>query len=292
MKLNLLPSNVSKGASGKTAVVISTLLFLGSVAFSIGMSVTSSKALAHNKAQVEEMRTRADAVVKTSEQAVDIIKQSDQIIRNTSLANAMIKHNAVYPDFYNRFLKYIPPFFRIISIQATPIDGSSCTVQMQGVLNTYEQYADLMLALMRHPKATSIARSGIQTNDLIVPALNQTDQIGTPIKSGESQVPSDPMARLDYYMARGKSSGYNGVGSFGTGDGPRTAAQGYSLISVSMVIQEGLQTPDPRQTINASGSSAAASTASSTTGPSSFPGMPPMPGGGGGKGSGGAGATD
>src|SRR2546430_13626538 len=51
-------------------------------------------------------------------------------------------------------------FFRINSITATPNDANTVTVTMNGVIHTAQEYADLMLALLRIPGAQAVSRSG------------------------------------------------------------------------------------------------------------------------------------
>jgi hypothetical protein len=288
MKLNLLPTYVSKGKATKTAAVISVLLVFASVACSVMMSVAVNQRLQVDKQVMEDMRLKADNTVKTYDHAKELVDDPKvaQLIRNTGLANAMISHNDVYPNFYNRFLRYIPSFFRLTSIQATPNDKDSSTVTMTGVLKTYQQYADLMLALLRYPNAVSVGRQGFQSRDKVVQPLSASNPTGTALRPGEAPVPQDPLQQLQYFQGQNFAPrGYTGVGNFGAeGIGTRSAMTDYSLITVTMTVKDNLQVPDIAGTLSQSGGGAASAQTVSAPGGPPFGGpggMPGMPGGGG-----------
>jgi hypothetical protein len=169
----------------------------------------------------------------------------------------MIAHNTVYPNLYENLIRNNPPFFRWTSITATPINNEQATVTVTGTLTTYQQYADLMLALMRNPIVLSVSRQGYTSTDQFVPAIVPTDQSGKPRRPGETPIPDDPLERLAYFQAQGGSqqAGFTGEGNFGTGtESVRLAKPGDSLVTVSMVVKANLLVPNPRQTLQASGS--------------------------------------
>jgi hypothetical protein len=155
-------------------------------------------------------------------------------------------------------------------MSVVPLTGSDVQLTLTGYLKTPEQYKDLMLALLRIPKAANVSRSGFQTSGQYVPALTPDDQTGRPIKAGEQPVPDDPIRRLEYYQAQGSISGYTGVGGFG--QGPETTARGampdYSTVTVTVTfpfeypsknpVYKGLQAPDPSATLRSAGGAPAA----------------------------------
>ncbi|HEY0868710.1 MAG TPA: hypothetical protein VGE01_15100, partial [Fimbriimonas sp.] len=207
MKLNLLPTYVTKGKATRTAVIVSIIVFLASVAAAIGMSWAASELLAQNKNAEAKMREKAQATVDTYAYAASITQDPTvtQVLRNTALAQAMIAHNAKYPNFYNKFTRYIPPFFRLTSIQAVPNDAETATVTMNGALRSYQQYADLMLLLMRYPGAVSVGRSGFQSTDPVVPPVSPSNPTGRPMKPGETPLPQDPLERLQFLQSQNYS---------------------------------------------------------------------------------------
>jgi hypothetical protein len=262
MKLNLLPTYVTKGKATRNAAIFSVLLFLGSVGASVAMSWAANDLLQKNKAAEESMRPKAQATVDTYAYAQTIVGSEEviRVVRNTALAQEMIRHNSKYPNFYNKFIRYIPPFFRLTSIAATPIDDKTSTVTMTGALKSYQQYADLMLILMRYPGAISVGRSGYVSTDPTVPPLSANNQSGTPLKPGETPLPSDPLERLEYLRSQNFSDpGFTGQGNFGTeGTDTRGAAPGYSIVTITVTVNENLQVPNINQTLSASGGGAAA----------------------------------
>jgi hypothetical protein len=269
MKLNLLPTYVGKERANKTAVILSILMVLASVLASLGMIFYSQQALAKNRAAVEAMRPRAQATVDTAAQADTIVQQAQGIMTNTQLAERMIAHNAKYPRFYTEFFRFIPPFYRLTSISAVGIDDKTSTVTMTGTLQTYQQYSDLVIAMLRNPKVSSVARAGFVSNDMFVPNISSGSQLGEPIRPGEQPIPDDSMQRLAFFEARGSVPPAQGVGGFGQDPNvPRTAMPNSSLVTVVVTVAEDLRTPNPRQTLGGGGGGAAA--------PGGFGGGPPV----------------
>jgi hypothetical protein len=283
MKLNLLPATVSKGAQAKSAWVITIVLAFLSIGGSIAMVMASSKRLADAKAAEEAAKPGAAAAVAMAAKG-DTLMQDPKVgglIRNVALAQAMIEHNAKYPTLYNSMLPYIPPFYRLTQLSATPISDQQAAVTMVGTLGTYQQYADLMLALMRNPNAVSVSRSGFVLDAPIVPNLVEIDQQGKPRKQGEAPIPDDPLERLTFFEAQGsQTQGFTGAGNFGTGtDTTRQAMPGQSLVQVQIVVNAAIQVPNPRATLTASGGGGAPA-AGRPGGPMGGPPMggPPMGG--------------
>jgi hypothetical protein len=297
MKLNLVPTYVSKERQGRTAFVGAFLFIVLGVVASVLMTMSSKSQLAAAIQENEDAKPKAQAAVDTSSQADTIIASATQIIKDTNLATAMVAHNDVYPDFYTKvILPYIPPFFRINSLSATPIDAATANVTMVGTLKTYQQYTDLVLALMRNPAAISVGRNGFSGEQFMVPGITPEDQIGKYRKTTDPTIPDDPLQKLAYYEAQATPpTGYLGVGNFGSGsDAERGATPDESLITIQLTVKGALQTPDPRATLRTSVATAAAAPAATlTTGfgaptgvGATSPGGPP-PGKGPGAGAGG-----
>ncbi|MFQ3586142.1 MAG: hypothetical protein SNJ74_08700 [Fimbriimonadaceae bacterium] len=255
MKLNLLPTYVGKEKATRVAWVLMALISIASIAVAVLLNVYSAGELAKARERNEELRPRAQAVVDEAAKADALLNGPDaqQLVKNILLADAMKAHNTVYADLYDEVRRYVPSFFRVISMSAQPIGEQNATVTMSGTVKTHQEYADLMLALLRFPGAISVSRSGYQITSPFVPALTEFDQTGRPIRPGEAQIPDDPMQRLEYFLARGSVTGFTGVGGFGTAPGPRGAMPDASVVTVAMTIPRDLRTPDPTATLSATG---------------------------------------
>lgn len=273
MKLNLLPTYVSKGAQAKTARVVMVLLALASILACLGMIYFSGKAVTEAKARAEELKPLADEAVAISKEADLIVASSAGIMRNLDLAASMDEHNSKFTTFYRQIIPYIPSFYRVTSMSVTPIDDKSCTLNLDGVLQSYQQYADMMLAMLRIPGAMTVTRGGYVLNDRMVPNLIETDQRAEPIRPSEGRLPLDPMERLDALIARASqgTTGFTGVGNFGTpGNLTRGPMPEWSQVAVSVLLQMDaktppeeainydLRTPDPRATLSSAGGAASA----------------------------------
>src|SRR5687768_8440519 len=175
MKLNLLPTYVSKGNQAKTATVVSVLLALLGVLGAVGLIFISRQSVKEAREDAESKLERAARAVAVSKRADQVVNDAQMIIRNINLADAMLKHNDSYPDLYRDLRPYIPGFFRVTSIQATPNDGATATVTLQGTVKSFQQYADLMIALYRIPGATTVSRAGYTSVDPYIPTITEQD---------------------------------------------------------------------------------------------------------------------
>jgi hypothetical protein len=159
---------------------------------------------------------------------------------------------------YNDLLPYIPSFYRINSLSATSA-GDSANVTIVGTLDTFQQYADLMLAFSRYPGLISISRSGFNSQDEFVPNIDQVDTQGKPRKQSDGPIPDDKLERLAYFQTTVQQEGYTGASNYGTGtDSTRGAMPTASLVTVQLTIKKNLQVPEPRQTLTAGAGGAAA----------------------------------
>lgn len=290
MKLNLLPTNVSRATSAKPAIVASVLIGAASIAGAVLMVLSS-------RAELDAARTSAEALqpeyqaTQTLQQNVTAANASLSLINgNVQLAQSMIAHNDKYPNLYNALRPYIPSFFRVTEMRATPAGAQGTTVQITGVIGSYQQYADLMLALLRIPAPygppVAVTRSGFTLNDMIVPALSEQDQTGRPRRPAEEPVPDDPLERLEFLINRASSAptGYLSQGGFGSQSRtePRLAREGESVITVTIVLPYNLQAPDPSASLaqyargNAAGA-APAPGAAAAPGLAGGAGVPPAP---------------
>jgi len=263
MKLNLLPTTVSKGKQAKSGIVLSVLIALAGAGIAIFVSTSSGQAVQAAKADYDQSVGPAQAAYEKSIEADAILNapSSVALIRDARLAEEMIKHNDVYPALYDSVKPYIPSFYRVNSMFATPTGAGSATITLVGTLKTYEQYADLMLAFSRYPGLVSIGRAGFQKDDDFVPNLTPDDQIGTPHKQSEGPVPEDKFARLTYFESQVQPQGYTGVGNFGSGtDSTRGAMPEYSLVTVTLTVSKDLQVALPRTTLSSGGGGGGAAT--------------------------------
>jgi len=253
MKLNLLPTKVKQEGALTGAWITFGVLTLIGVVVAVLMIVKSNGDLSDASGHLADQMQRANTADTTSKQA-DAIMQSQNVgllTRNISLANSMQAHCSVYPQLYNSVRGYIPSFFRLTSLGAAPIDDTTSTITMTGVINNYQQYADVMLALWRIPGTISVSRSEYQLNNSYVPALTPEDQTGRRIKPGESNLPDDPLARLAAMQAAAKPDSFQNIGNFG-GDPTltRQAMPNATVVTIQVTLKKDLQTPDPRATLS------------------------------------------
>jgi len=284
MKLNLLPQTVSTANKSRNAWIGSILIAIVGIAAGVGLTVISSQKLADAKAREAELRPQAASVVALAAQADEVIAKGSDIIRNSTLANDMIRNNVKYPDLYDKVLTRIPTFFRVTTLSAQATGDQTAVVTIDGVLDTYQQYSDLALSLLRIPGVTSVQRSGIVDRNLVIPGINEVDQYGRPRTSNASEaIPDNEIDRLAYYERQGAIREVNGIGGFGdTTTALRAAGPNSSLVRMVINISANLQVPDVRGTLQGSAGGAAPAAPGV---PAGIPGRGATtgPGGGGGR---------
>jgi hypothetical protein len=254
MKLNLLPTYVSKEKVTRTALIFGILIFLACVGGAVLLYSKAGSDLAESQSGLADLQARAQKAKDTADEADKVIATSTTLLRNTNLAQTMLNHDSAYPDLYDKIRGYIPSFYRVNSMSAVATGPGTSTVTLVGVLDTYQQYADLMLALLRIPGVTAVSRAGFTNNNMYVPAPTPDDQIGKPHKPGEGPIPDDPLKRLEYFQGQGRLTGYANAGGFGSGTpGIRGPMPNASQVTVSIAIISDLQTPDPKGTLAQSG---------------------------------------
>ncbi len=278
MKLNLLPQTEKKSRRGKTAVLVGVMIVLAALGGAGALTFIPTAQLKAAKEGVPELETRvarADAVAKSADV---VIAQAADVIRNASLAQAMIDHNDAYPKLYDDIKRYIPPYYRIQSMTASPLGEGQSQLTLTGTLTGYQRYADLMLALMRFPDARSISRQGYILDDPVVPPLTVEDQIGKMRKAGEGPIPDDQLERLAYFQAKAAAEpqGYLGQGGYGSGTtdtrGPLPNA---SVVTIVMTVARDLRVPLAAETLRAAGGAGAGTGAQASFGGPGAPGGPP-----------------
>lgn len=252
MKLNLLPKTISQAKAARAAIVFSIILFALLTGGGVMAMIWSQDQLQKAKDVVADLKPKADQVVANARIAETKMTENASLFRNVALANAMLDHNRKYPELYTSLLPYIPAYYRLQSMNAAPAGPGQSQVTLVGVLKSFQQYADLTLVLRRIPDVMSVSRAGFQPLETYVPGLSADDQIAMPIRPGEGRVPLDPIDRLNYYIAQAQEpGGFVGTGGFGTEDmtTPRGAMPEWSVVTMTLVINRDLQTPDPGATL-------------------------------------------
>ncbi|MCW5944019.1 MAG: hypothetical protein KIS66_17450 [Fimbriimonadaceae bacterium] len=254
MKLNLLPKTISEAKAGRAAIVFSILLFIILLGAGGALYAYSDQQLKQARDRVAALKPDYDRVVANARVAETKMADASQLYRNASLAEAMLAHNTKYPDLYDELFQYIPSYYRLISMSAAPIGSGQCQVTLVGTLQTFQQYADITLALRRFPDVVSVQRSGYQIIERYVPNLQIGDQVAYPIRPGEAPIPTDPIDRMNYLIANAQgSSGFQGIGGFGSEDSftPRGAMLDWSVVTMTLIVSRDLQVPDPNATLGA-----------------------------------------
>ncbi|MCH7904688.1 MAG: hypothetical protein IH944_09015 [Armatimonadetes bacterium] len=269
MKLNLVPSHVKEAQGALVFMLIGGVIAAVAVAISFMLIANGRAALDKANARVDAVVDDVGRVMGKAEKADEIILLATGIDRNIKLAHAMSEHSAKYPALFKDVMDHIPSFYRISSLSATPTSAASCTVTMSGVLQTHQQYADLVAALYKMEGVTSVARGGFVSTAKIVPTLTELDQIGTAVGPGQPNLSSDWEARMDeqIQLAASEPQGFLNVGGFGApGPGMKGAMPGWSTVTITMSISRPMQTPDPRATVNQHGSGGGAGAAGALPG--------------------------
>lgn len=251
MKLNLLPTTVNREGRAKGAWFFSILLALAGAASMFFMKSTSERFIAEQNARIEKAAPTVTENKRIEAMTDKLINDNRGIIMNAKLADAMQKHSDVYPDLLTEIKQYIPSFFRITQMAATP-NGDAAQVNISGVIHTQQQYADLMLALLRIKDVVSVGRTGFNFANALVPPLTQGDQTGRLQQPGDPTWPDDPMARMEAQIAQARSTGFLGQEGWGTTAEPmqRGPMPDWSAINVAVVIRRNIQSPNPIGAIN------------------------------------------
>jgi len=252
MKLNLLPSYVSKGSAAKTWFVASLLFVIASILAAVGLIVMSTKARDEAEAAAKELEPQAQQVVALAKSAEGIGASAAPVTRNVQLAKAMMDHPFKYTSFYRSVTPYIPSFFRVNAMSVTPAGETGCTLTLSGTIQSYQQYADLMLALLRIPGAQRVGRAGYVLDRATIPGVTQEFPNPVPSKDSQGPLPLDPSERIQELIARAAAvpTGFTGAGNYaGPVDQARQAIPNWQNITVSVDLNTpGLAAPNPGAT--------------------------------------------
>ncbi|MCE9559384.1 MAG: hypothetical protein K8R88_10570 [Armatimonadetes bacterium] len=318
MKLNLLPNYVSKGASAKVwlgASVLFTALAIGGAVF---MTVSSKAARDEAEVAAKDLEGKAAQVVVIAKQADTLGAASAPLTRNLSLAQSIEEYPYKVTGFYRTVQNYIPGFFRINQMSLTPVSETSCTLTLAGTINSYQQYADLMLALLRIPGAKTVTRAGYVLDRANLNGITETDTRPEKSRSSETPLPKDPVERIAALVSRAsaETTGFTGAGNYAsTPEVARQAIPNWQNITVTVELDNpvaaapvlnptpgavvvppvsyNFMVPIPQDTLRAGGGAAAPGVAAPGAGgpPAGLGiqgapggGAPPQPGGRGGRG--------
>lgn len=259
MKLNLLPTHTAKGPGSSVGpIILSTVLAISGLAGAFLMTQRSQSMIDGQKARIEAAKSDYELAVKVAQSADDVRAQAAGVVLNINLAEAMDKHNKVYTDLYDEVRTYIPSFFRVTSMSAAPTSAEACTVTLTGPIKSYQEYADLMLAMMRVPGAVGVGRAGFSDYFSKVPNLITEDQQGRSLKEWQqARRTDDPMQRMEADIAEASNPDFIGQGGFGNMDPSvtlRNNMPGTSMITVNLILNRDITTPDPRGTLASSAS--------------------------------------
>ena len=217
MKLNLLPKTAARSAQSRTALMVMSLLVVATLAGTMLYASQVSKTLAGYKEEVQAKEVLAKQVVDTAASADTILANSKIVLTNSELVSQIDNSNGKYPRLYNTLKGYIPAFMRVRSISAASGGPDQSVVTIQGYLKTFQQYSDVMIALLRFPGCSAVGRSGFG-----------------PVASGDA-----------------------GPFGYDPANPQRGPIPGWSSVTLTMSITSGpfanLQAPDPRATLQGAG---------------------------------------
>lgn len=218
MKLNLVPKTVAKGVAARNALIVAIVLVVLNLFLALFSHLSHTARLQEWKTTYEQKSVEAQKVVDTANKADEVIRDATIILTNTALVNEIRRANVAYPNLYDEIRGYIPSFFRVRRMEATSSGPGTATVTITGYLKTFEQYSDIMIALLRYPKAIGVGRAGFN-----------------PVPSGQE----GPF-------------GYSPDVPF------RGAAPGWSEVQIFVSVRANLQAPNPLPTLQAASSASVA----------------------------------
>lgn len=247
MKLNLLPTTVNREGRAKSAWFFSLILVVAGVAAMLFMKQKSELFVTQQKDRIEKARPTVEEGVKVVTATEALVTANRGMIMNAQLAAAIGEHSDRYPDLYTEIKGYIPSFFRVTEMGAAPLGPEGTQVNITGIIQTQQQYADLMLALLRIKDVVSVGRTGFNYANALVPPLTEQDQTGRIQNPGDPTWPDDPLARLDAQIAQARSTGFLNEGGFGSTVEPmqRGAMPDWSLINIAVIVRKNTQAPNP-----------------------------------------------
>ncbi|MBS1708879.1 MAG: hypothetical protein JSS65_09185 [Armatimonadetes bacterium] len=255
MKLNLLPTHVATQSKAPVFAALGATFAVLAIGGAVFLQVSSQADLKDAKEKLASSKQGAADALATANHAEEISKKGEVINTNLMLAKAMFKHNSAYVELYESIMPYIPDFYRVTSMTASPGGADTSTVTLVGQIESFRKYADVALAFWRTPGVTNVTRAGFQLDDPSRGPITETDQSGSVVKPGEQPLPSDPLDKMDAIIARANSApeGYLNTGNFGQDGGVKGPMPGWSTVTIVLTVSKDLRTPDPRSTLGGSG---------------------------------------
>lgn len=262
MKLNLIPPKQKK-EGGSWGIPVGVLLLVVGVLVALYLIGSSTAAENAARAKVEARQPEAQRVVTFANSAEQTIQLATPFTINYQLAQEMNKATLAYPDLFDDIRPYIPSFFRVTSISAAPFEGQPdqfAEVRITGVIASFQQYTNLLLALLQYPNAVSVIPSTYASPAPFRPNVTedrQNPQMGWPGARSLEGV-QDPLQRLEIIQfnqslapaAPRLTYSFINVGNFGTDNpGPKGPMPGYSEVTIQLYVMADLRVPDPRATL-------------------------------------------
>jgi hypothetical protein len=217
MKLNLIPKTAAKGAASKTMFIVALAAVIFSLVAAFMYNQSLQTTLQSWKDDTAQMKVSADEVVRATKEADEIVAKAQIVLTNKALYDQIVASNTAYPDTYDEVKEYIPSFFRVRTFSAQSTGERTSTMTISGYLRSFQQYSDVMIALLRCPSVVQIGRNGFG-----------------PVPAGDE----GPF-------------GYNPEVS------DRGAIPGWSAVTITLQLNRDLRAPDPRATLAAAGSAPA-----------------------------------
>jgi hypothetical protein len=217
MKLNLLPKSAAKSVQSRTAFYTMLGLVVATLVGTLLYSMSVGKTLANYKDEVGAKEVLAQEVVDTAASADTILSGAKVVLTNSELVKSIDNSNGKYPRLYNTLKGYIPAFMRVRSMSAASAGPEQSVITIQGYIKTFQQYSDVMIALLRFPGCSAVGRSGFG-----------------PVTAGDA-----------------------GPFGYDPSVSDRGPIPGWSSVTLTMSVTSGpfanLQAPEPRATLQGSG---------------------------------------
>jgi hypothetical protein len=253
VKLNLLPKVVDVTGKSKVAFIGSLLMVLASIAGTIFMVTTANKRVQDSDEALASSKPAYDKTVAKAAEADAIMAQPHvrQLLMDNEITHAVHDSSKKYPDLYNEVARYIPAFFRLTNMSAAPSSAEASTLTLTGTVKNAQQYADVVLGLLRIPGALSVNRANFQGDNWVIPNLTENDQVGRGYWESKGPIPDEPFERMSYFENQKEPTGYLNSGNFGILDPniTKTVRPGESLITLNVTLQRNLTAPNLRATL-------------------------------------------
>jgi Tfp pilus assembly protein PilN len=256
MKLNLLPAKAKKSSGGGGSlipyIIGSVVIALAGAGGAVAMALTTrqeKQAAIDEIAPLRSQYTQVDSLAKSAEPT---IARATTIDKNVKLAQAIQGHSSKHLDLYEEIFDVLPAYFRLTQISSSVQGPDAITVTLNGVVDSFQRYSDINLALLQVEGAVNVTPSGYVIDSPYVPNLIEADQDGRPVKPGEGNLPSDSLDRMAEMQRRvdAEPRGFLNVGGFGDLEANKGAMPGFSAVSYVLTIQgRNLQAPDAGATL-------------------------------------------